>query len=63
MHADPMGAREAQIAGLSFGFLFLCAVGLLGVSELRSHARTEALASVRVDAEFILPLRLAKFAE
>jgi hypothetical protein len=65
MDADRTGAREAQIAGLSFGFLFLCMFGLLAASESREQGRTEAVASVAVNAEFVLAsqLRLAKFSE
>jgi hypothetical protein len=65
MDVDRTGAREAQIAGLSFGFLFLCMFGLLTASESREQVRTEPVVSIAVDVEFFLKpqLRLATFLE
>ena len=65
MQIDQAGAKEAQIAGLSFGLLFFFMFGLLAVSESLDQNRKDVVGSVRIEADVrpALKLRLTKFAE
>jgi hypothetical protein len=65
MQTDQAGAREAKIAGLSFGLLFSFMFGLLAVAESRDETRKDVVGSVGSASDFrpALKLRLTKFAE
>jgi hypothetical protein len=40
MDHDPTGAREAFLAALTFGVLFVTMLGFLAVSDVGDHAAT-----------------------
>jgi hypothetical protein len=51
MGHDPTGAREAFLAALTFGVLFVTMLGLLAVSDAGDYAATtSSMAAITVSA-------------